>query len=595
MEVFEVLMKFLEERMFLMGKNRNRMSDYRRRGHWLPFIPWLYDIVMPIAFSVILVVALAGTLTELNYATASLERIQEEPEVYIPYQEVEASKSLGRIWAEDFIKTAPPNVVNWTVDESVKPRHPIDPKLCAYVKEFPTSLLSTHIASGEGTETRIQVYGAGQATKNFHLYAEQILKCEKGTITTTDTATILQFDFSFVMAMGDAIVSVRTVNNIVRDEMLAFYLSNTASTLTASECIDLSVTTEDANRSFFYVDSEYSGLTEIKEMETTVNILDIPTPTSVSMLEVLNRNAREPIGPLPSDFPELPTPLDRPLAPESVPDVENFAGQASYLIADLDGPGCGWEWSSQGQPVYNFEDLENRQQEAINNKQLELDGEAQDYVDSKLGWAFSVGLLASQINDWNIYVTDTNAVHERWEWLRSERAKLSSPWNEYIRNYREWETFDARKADAVTKYEAAVAQCIADEEALTLWQEQWGELWDQQQEYKNNPPVAPTPTPSVNTPTDAPEPVEPTPDGTNSPNPSESPTAAATPTTAPTVEPPVVTPTLDPIATMYIPQPPAGCDTEPQRPSIVDQEKPSEPQPPIIPEGVTIPDTWEKP
>lgn len=44
-----------------------------------------------------------------------------------------------------------------------------------------------------------------------------------------------------------------------------------------------------------------------------------------------------------------------------------------------------------------------------------------------------------------------------------------------------------------------------------------------------------------------------------------------------------------------IPERPKGCDEEPKKPAILDKERPKEPLPPKMDEGVTIPDEWDQP
>lgn len=108
---------------------------------------------------------------------------------------------------------------------------------------------------------------------------------------------------------------------------------------------------------------------------------------------------------------------------------------------------------------------------------------------------------------------------------------------------------------------------------MLAWEEEWGDLWAEQQAAINNPVEE--------------ESVEPTEEPTEG---SES--ATESPTASP--EPEDDTTTED-ILDLDIPEKPAGCSTMPDRPAIVDQAKPAEPQAPDIPEGVTIPDSWEKP
>lgn len=516
-----------------------------------------------ITFSLIALLAF-GLVVKVGWD--SYNKAIEEPEVITPYLDMEPASSPGRTWAAELTARNPAGLSEWAVSENTKPQTVIDSKYCSNIADLSTSLLSTHKASGSGVETRVQVYGAGQAFKQFEAYTNVLDTCFNGvSAENVSQSTVARFPGGFLLTAGDGIVGVTAPEELI-DSLIDFYVSSTESTLTDSKCVALNVYTNDAFRSFFYDRDSYTGLEETKPLETQVNISGLPTPTEIKLNEIANTEAIVPEAPLPADFPVLPKKaVEKPSIPGSVKDEAGFAKKAAYKIADFDGPGCGWEWSAQAPPVYSKPELESARKAAIKSTQESLDVTAQSYVRTKVDWALQIASILPKADRWNSYVNQTNSVHEKWYWLEAEREALRPAWFDYIAQHEEWSTFDARKAEATRLFDEASKKCEADEKALEEWEDKWGKLAEEREKQLEKERLEKEKKESEK-------------DSKPSKSPSPSPTPSASP--SPTVE---------------IPEKPAGCDTPPERTEIMDQEKPAEPIAPDVPKGVTIPQSWPNP
>lgn len=505
-----------------------------------------------ITFSLVALLALGFTI---KIGWDSYSRSIQEPEVVTPYLDLESVSSTGRTWAAELAAQNPADIAEWAISENTKPQTVIDSKICANIADLSTSLLSTHVASGKGVQTRIQVYGAGQAFKQFESYRAALDVCFNGvSAEKVSETTVARFPGGFIMTSGDAIIGVSTTEDLV-DPLMNFYVTKMEETLKNSKCLSLSVVTADANRSFFYDRETYTGLEEKKPLETQVDIAALPTPTEIVLNEVENPDAVTPEAPLPSNFPQLPkTTANKPSIPTPVPNETAFAGDAAYKIADSQGPGCGWAWSAQSAPIYSEDELEAAKNASIRSTQEMLNANAANYVGNKIKWALQMAEIAPTADRWNTFVNQTNTVHEKWSWLEMQRAELEPFWFDYVAQHEYWSTFDARKAAAKTQFEEELKRCETDQKALEDWEEEWGDEYREQNKPKPSPSASPEPTRSA----------KPT----------------ATPSPSPTIK---------------IPEKPAGCDTPPERPAIIDTEKPAEPQPPVVPEGVTVPNSWPNP
>lgn len=526
-----------------------------------PAAAWLLD--RSGVYVAILLVAVLAIGVFMKMGWDSYNEAIKPAEVVTPYADVKPAVFIGKSWAEKLISINPANVSDWTVDNSAKPRPVVDAKNCATIGATPVNLLSTHVATGSGNDVRIQVYGAGQASKQFIDYTASLGSCF-GPITPQNSGKTIfsTFPKGFILTSGDAIIGGFAANDQTRDALLDFYLKNVQSSLIESGCLSLMVSSSDANRSFFYNKVQYTGLEETVTLETAVDTKDLPTPTSLKLNDVTNASAVVPEAPLPANFPELPkTTIQRPQIPAPVKDQEEFKAPAKYQVVDDKGPGCGWDWTAQISPSLDLKKLATDKNNSLQRTQGLLDGNATSYVTGKINWALQMASVAPSVDVWNTFVNQTNQVHKKWEWLETERQKLEEPWRQYVTDHDDWLTFDKRKTDALKKFDEDFKKCQKDEKDLADWNRDWKDISDQQAKDK-----AKAEEDAKNTEKNKP---------------------TASPTPSPTASPSATTVT--------VPPKPAGCSTPPKAPEIASQDKPSEPQAPKIPVDVTIPASWPTP
>lgn len=550
---------------------RRRLSDYRNDNLIkTPGLAWLIDTFLMPAIVIMAIVSVIATMAIFRNGLTSYADMMKKPVSTSPYLSITATQSSAQQWASQMISQNP-GYPTWTVSDSIKPQHIDDPSNCIGENKIPITVLNSYKAdNGAKTSATIQIYGAGQAIAQFNSYVNMMKKCgiSQDVQEIQDRGKIFTYGNSFILTMGDSIISVSASDKTQRDNLSNFYQEQGSNSLLASSCIMLNIPNGSETRSFYYDKEKYTGLLETQTLNSQVDTNNIPNITSLTLDSIVDEKVDKPEEPLPVDFPVLPDEIDKPTIPETIEKQDSFTIDSTYQINDLNGPGCGWGWSAQKSPVLSENDLTNKKNDTLLNSQIEVDEKAQSYVNSNVDWAEQVALLSPDVDSYNRYVQQVNTVHERWNWLNSERNKIYDDWVQYVKEHNDWLTFDSRKATAVNKYNEALNTCLADQQELQDWETEWGALYEQQQAGTTTTTPVPTATTDPNA---------------TATDPNATATATAEPTAAATTAP------------VDIPERPAGCSTLPEKASIVDQEKPAEPQAPIIPEGVTIPDSWPQP
>lgn len=545
-------------------RSKKTYREYREsESVKFPTAAWLLDQVG--IYAIVLLVALFAIGSFMKMGWDSYTAAIKPPEVVTPYADIAPASFVGKTWAEKLIAMNPADLPSWTVDKSAKPRPIIDPKNCSSDTAAPISLLSTHVATSNGTDVRVQVYGAGQAAKQFEDYLTAFGPCFGAMNAKNSGKTIFTvFPRGFILTSGDAIMGAYTVNDQVRDTLLDFYLKNVESSLIESGCLALNTSATDATRNIFFSKDKYTGLKGSTDLESSVDTANLPTPTGLKLTEVDDPSVVAPEGPLPDSFPTLPkVTVQKPQVPAALKTEGAFKSSATYQIVDDKGPGCGWEWTAQVSPELDLKKLEKERNNAILKAQGALDGSATTYVSGKINWALQLAALAPNIDSWNTFANQTNIVHKKWQWLETERSKIESAWRQYVVDHDEWLTFDQRKSDALKKFDEDFKKCQKDEKDLADWNRDWKDIAEKQAKDKAKAEA------------DAKD--------AEKNKPTASPTPIVTPTA--TSSEPAVT----------IPPKPAGCSTPPTEPDIATQPKPEEPKAPVFPKDVTIPASWPTP
>ena len=560
------------------SRQTRKYSEYRDDPDIrVPVVRWLMDKwLVYAAFTMAAIVMVAVTTSQGN---ASYRAITAAPKKNSPYQDIQAVDSPGMRWAKTLVAENPDNIKDWTPGTSSTPKHPLPNDTCKQ-EQVPSTVLAAYDATGKDVTVTVQVYGAGQAAKQFTTYkdgawANCLQNMEQVANAKDNGVNAYKFDGGFLITAGDATLGAAVKDTGLRDRLLAHYVARIPATLNDFQCAALISTDQDATRSFYYTPSAYSGYKRTQVVHTKVTIKGNATPIAQQLKDIADTDAEQPEGPLPQGFPELPKEMQKPTHPDIVNDVDDFITHATYPIKDTSGPGCGWAWSSQKAPTYDEQNLAKTQNEAVTKAQNEADQRATDYMKNRHYYSGSMVTYLEQADSWNRYVSQVDAVHEKWTWLTTQRGLIESSWRGYVDEHNSWFTFDDRKQAAKTTYDREVLTCNTANEELKKWQTQYGDAWKRKQEEAAQrglpaPSASPTPSASLN----------PTP-GTVMPAPTPAPAATPTPTPGG--------------SNGDIPAPPPGCTTPPVKPEILDQQKPAEPQPPTIPDGVTIPASWPQP
>lgn len=598
-------------------ENVSYLVKFFKNGHFM------------IAVFLILVCALSFPF--LNKGYASYKDIISKPATKPVYQNVSSTEFPGFVWARNFVSTKPEGVGEWNVQDSSLPRNPLPFEVCSSLGKVPSLNISTHSASGSGFSIYAQVYGAGQGKTQYKEYNNLLEKCadiekvENWNDTGIDYTII---NNSIVASAGDAIIGLTAPSKKVLDSSIDGLLNRFQSSLSESKCVSVAESVEDSKRSFFYNPKDYTGLYGSTKVDTKVKTDAFSTPVSIDLATLNDPYPELPEAPLPEGFPTtLPNEVERPVS-SSEPEKGNYSSVAKYLIPDDEGPGCGWEWSGQKSPYYNREKLQKDQDDKVDALQKEMDTKAQDYVTSRNKWGVDYLNYLSLASSWNDYVKAHNEITGRWELLEEQRKEFKPVWDAWVEDYEKWKSFPSRQEKARKKYESELKVCRDDREAYKKWDEQYGEQWRAAnqpggiQEQNTNQFTFPFGTPSnvivggngttvrksMILPLDPVTPEPPTP----SPTPSEEQTnnpSTPTPESSPTPSPGLPTPTPTPEQPNLgnngqesqennepsIPAPPRNCAFDPAPPKILSQNRPEEPQAPIPPEGVTVPESWKDP
>lgn len=560
-----------------------------------PALAWLMD--RPKAMLPVIGVGLLGVGTVLSMGWQSYESIAAPLANDSPYAEVQAVASNAKSWIVDIAEAQPPTVNTWEVSENYRGRHIIDGEhyVNAVGQELPESLLLTSGAIGDGVTFRAQAYGAGQGAKAF----EQILATMEEytdyepTVENVSQSKIARFADGFIINAGDGIVGVVAEDVDMLDELETFYVPQVESSISASDCARIHPRSDDYMRSFFYNQEEYTGLLEQENIVTEVNFSNLPTPASLQLLQVENPNAIAPEAPLPESFKDLPDDRERPGLQPRPETRDSFEKIAEYQIEDSTGPGCGWEWTAHTQPVHDLDAMLQEQQHELDTTQQAVNTTTREYISTQQTWALQMAANMPTINQWNRHVNRVNSIHEQWEELRTARNEIRTEWYNWAEAHDDWREFPVLQREAREDYTEAVEICETAQEELEEWEDEYGnaeeeqreayieelEAWEERQAEREEEERRPEPSPS---PSDD-ESGSPSDDESSAPeSPSPSPTPSPSDDPRPTFEP------------EDIPERPEGCDTPPERPAILDEDRGDEPQQPTIPENVTIPNSWPK-
>lgn len=471
-----------------------------------------------------------------------------------PYSSKYQAKSYP---AEQFLNTMVTTVPKGIAQNdwnTIKDSDNVDiiPDSCTVV---PTSnaLLMSKGASGKSYKVGVQVYGAGQARIQYEKYAASLQKCYSNA---TASAQSIEYPDGYLVTFGDTIISVLTKDDNLKSVLIPWFSGSVVTdALKNTQCLSTAETVDDAKRSFYYDGNSYTGLIKNETVSESVTFIEPSSPqyaednsydASKIFKDPTIQTVSAPLSPLPSGMSAtLP----------SAPSLPSFSAQPSkpavskvisYQAADLSGPGCGWSWSGQTVPKFNTKLLDSNRSTLIKNAKQEISNNANAYNQQIVDWSQSVTYAMDFSTQWDAYTNSTNTVYASWKTLNDARNSLKPQWDAYIALWKTWSTWDSKRSEAANQYAKDLQTCVTD-----------------------------ATSDSTSTPSDSPS-------ASSSPSASDSASPSATATPSPSTS-------SDDAATIQ-----KNCEGKVAKPDILTQTKPSKPSRPTIPDGVTIPDSWEK-
>lgn len=638
---------------------KKKIEDYRAQGAKFPLLAWALERgYIFVAFAVAALLISFGTLAEGRDALydMSAEPEVEDPYQDLETRDFLGKRFAADFvshapdtvedgsWAADDHSNAPTSV--YSVEE------------CPHLEEVDSrALLSTYEGTdNDDVDVSVMVFGAGHAKRYYEDATAVLRDCEMvDDFSREETSTDPEFPVAFfnenraVFTAGDAVFEVGAPEDDLED-VVDFYAEYASESLQRPEwrCADLTPEREDTQRSFYYDFDGYRGLfqTDVLTNETPIDRLPVPVLTKEGNEEALQTigriadpEAEEPEAPLPSDFSDIPDEPRAPELPREFERVDEFSEEAYYEITDYTGPGCGWGWTSQVSPRYDTDTLNAQREEELTSTRDSVEQSARNYNDDAFHYAIRVMREDPVISRWNEYVDRVDSIHEDWEWLVSEREDLWPDWYQYQLDHEVWREFPGIQEEAQESYDDAVEQCQDMRDAVEEWEDEYGDAVrdgeavissavhssddedlpesyvaspvteddeDEEPESTPSPSPSPSPAPTTQRPSPAPSP-SPTPRSTPS-TPSPSPTPRSTPTTpSPSPSPSPTSPSPSPTETEEpedeeteeplptVPPRPTDCSQMPDEPDILSQDRGDEPQAPSIPDGVTVPYSWDDP
>lgn len=481
----------------------------------------------------------------------SLTKIVKPVEEKSEFQEIKQAETQGMTWATSLLKNN-----NLEIEENTTPRHPYPYQTCSHLNGLNANLTRAYKGTGEHT-LFIQLYAPGMAPAALNEYKNKLNECWNVTTSTQGNpeTTILHYgDNYYAFTYGDAI--------IFGDANLTHYLNQVSTSLTESQCLDLTTTSQDSQRNGYSNPENYTGLI----LEETIKYpkpITYNTPVIPQMV-TLNDHITQPENPFPDNAPQLPEPVTTPNigTQEEYKTANDFSQTINYRVPDKRGPGCGWAWSAYKGTIEDDQALYTAQENKRKEAQTIVKQNVQTYLNGQDQYNIDTLFELTQLAQWNSYAVEANNVYDYWYWLNNERLKFKPEWDTYIANYQLWLNAYNTQDEREEEYEKNMVeyeQCIIDrEEALQEANEAQAEYEDQVR--KRNEQLQ------------EPEEEEPT------LTPSDDPSITPTPTPTPTFDP-IPAPTIS-IPTCKKPEPVTPL-----------WDKPTQPE---IPENITIPDSWTR-
>lgn len=612
---------------------------------WSPLAAFIFDRWY--VFGAFCLVAVLVITTVVTQGFRDLDAMAAPPEDDSPYREMEARDFLGKRFVADFVQQHPDEIDSddWDADDSARTPEPVfSVETCPDLGSVPNSLLTTYRGQGDGLTVLSRVYGAGQARDHFERVRNVLEDCEDvsdlETFTTSTDPELAAFSFESggdeyaVFTAGDVINEVSVGSDdapVSLSEAVDYYAEYSVESLQREEwvCYDLTPSADDAQRSFFYDYANYEGLYDSEELTNETDISNLPSPALVRdgndgatsvIRQPENPDSEVPESPLPDDMDEeTPREPSRPVIPSEFETQEEFSETAVFEVSDWDGPGCGWSWSAQISPIYDEEAIEHNRNVIMTETQNDVERQAGSYLNRNHDYTLSVLRQDIVITNWNEWVDNVNSIHDSWQWLEEQRDILWEAWETYLANHEEWSSFPDRQDAAQEEYDEAIEQCLNQREEVQEWDDRYREAVESGEAViepasfgsSNSSGLVPgriTAVPASNEADDDDDDSDDSDSSGNATNDDEDDDGGSSNGGGTNEEEDDdddeeqdsrsdeedEEEEEEPLPT--VPPRPTDCDTDNiNEPSILSEDRGDEPTAPTVPEGVTVPESWENP
>ncbi len=309
----------------------------------------------------------------------------------------------------------------------------------------------------------------------------------------------------------------------------------------AGTCADVDSVLADAARSPWLARPDFTGL--LRPLAVTVSQSPAPTPPA-GVTPVPDSQVYEPVPavsypvrPLDPIWPSaLPSPMSQPAQPVR-PTPQPSATSVLARIDDPTGPGCGWSFTGQVQPVYDEIQQAALTQGRVDQARLKLKVAQSQWQNDTLAFWTQAGPYVAEVQAFAAYAEEVRQVAVAWDSISVSREAYDTAVAQYNQALGDREVFLVQQQQAQAAYDSAVVLCAAQ---LT-------------------PTLTPTPTSAA--PSDSvsssPAPSDTT-SATVSPQPTGSPTVSPSPTNSlscPPAVPPILSETPPVIPPLPTPPP----------------------------------------
>lgn len=449
----------------MASKSHPKNKDSRRRSALKK--PWVY----------VTAVGVAGVISLGTWGLTShdkTEPVAPEPSAKTIKLSVD---SPAYAWATSMSQNSskdPSDSGGETTTPAADPTRALVPDVtCSVLKTAPDENLYTGDGELKGEEFTMQILAPGTSGKLFSNIVRDSGSCWPKTVEQQEGEgyRYVEAGDGFIAQIGDVLIYTEQSD---KSKAMKLFESISA-TLSESSCIATEVKDSDYTRNKYFSGDEYTGRVAVETVESTLPLDDLPVVTVPELTEIKKPDAQEPEGPLDPSIPSEPDEVTKPSF-SGAPDVqkEPFEAEARYQVSDVEGPGCGWGWTSWELPDETAEELESAKTDGIASAQDSANEQANAYLNKQVDWSAGRLTDARDADVWNRYAHELNAASKKWEWLESERKEVKPAWEKYVKDHDYWLNFDQLKEDKKNEYDEAKKNCS---QAKTD-QEDWDRRYD---------------------------------------------------------------------------------------------------------------------